>query len=167
MFGFTAELPINLSNKPQATYNYDNYISELRFRLQHTHQIARQNLTDRMHNNKKYYDQGVNMPDFKEGDQVLLLKHKRDNKYDCPYDEGWVIHRMLTPVTADIIKNGHRRRAHVDSLIQANDEAARRHCETTLPTQSKRRNGTSLATIHVNLLLTLAFSNDYSFIFLD
>lgn len=88
MFGFTAELPVSLTNKPRPTYNYDNYVSELRFRLQHTHQIARPNLTERMHNNKKYYDKKVNMPEFKEGDQVLLREQKRYTKYECPYDDG-------------------------------------------------------------------------------
>lgn len=123
MFGFKAELPINLTNKPQPTYNYDNYISELRYRLQHTHRIARQNLTDRMHSNKKYYDKKVNMPSFNVGDRVLLRKQKRDNKYDHPYENGWTIQKMLTPVTADIVKNGHRRRAHVDALIHEGDQA--------------------------------------------
>lgn len=88
MFGFTAELPVSLTNKPRPTYNYDNYVSELRFRLQHTHQIARPNLTERMHNNKKYYDKKVNMPEFKKGDQVLLREQKRYTKYECPYDDG-------------------------------------------------------------------------------
>lgn len=78
-----------------------------------------------MHNNKKYYDKKVNMPEFTEGDRVLLRKHKRDNKFDYPYDDGWTIQKMLTPVTADIVKNGHRRRAHVDALIHENDEAGR------------------------------------------
>lgn len=120
LFGFAAEIPVNLTRNPTPIYNYDSYISELRFRLQHSYKRARENLTRRSLENKKYYDKKVNDAKFELGDLVNHLKEKRDHKFDRPYDGPWRVTKKLSPVSVEITnESGVTKRAHVDSLKPA------------------------------------------------
>lgn len=116
LFGFAAEIPTNLTRNPGPIYNYDSYISELRYRLQHSHKMARENLIKRNLGNKKFYDKKVNEVDLKIGDCVNLLKQKKDHEFDRPYDGGWQITKILSPVSVEITKGRTTKRVHVDSL---------------------------------------------------
>jgi hypothetical protein len=44
LFGRPSVLPSALKGTPEPQYNYDDYVSELRSRLQQTHQLAHWNL---------------------------------------------------------------------------------------------------------------------------
>jgi transposase InsO family protein len=44
LFGYRARIPTALRAQPTTRYNYDNYVTELRGRLQSAHAIARENL---------------------------------------------------------------------------------------------------------------------------
>lgn len=120
LFGFAAEIPVNLTRNPTPVYNYDSYISELRFRLQHSYKRARENLTKRSLENKKYYDKRLNDAKFELGDLVNHLKEKKDHKFDRPYDGPWKVTKKLSPVSVEITNElGVTRRVHVDSLKPA------------------------------------------------
>jgi hypothetical protein len=41
VYGFKSEVPSALREAPQVQYNYDNYLAELKGRLQSAHEVAR------------------------------------------------------------------------------------------------------------------------------
>lgn len=82
LFGIEARLPTQFKKKPTVTYNYDNYVNEMRSRLQHSHQLARNHILKQKEKSKIYYDQNCKSVKIKIGDQVLLRNEKRANKLD-------------------------------------------------------------------------------------
>jgi transposase InsO family protein len=57
VYGFRSEVPSALRETPNVQYNYDNYLTELKGRLQSTHEVARQKLISSKEKSKEYYDQ--------------------------------------------------------------------------------------------------------------
>lgn len=93
VYGIKINLPTSLKNKPQAIYNYDNYYFELRYLLQKSHEIARQNQIRNKEKAKENYDTKLNKKQFKMGDKVLIQKlnikgqgRKLNQLYDGPYE---------------------------------------------------------------------------------
>lgn len=119
LFGFSAELPSNLLNEPRPMYNYDSYVSELRYRLQYTHKIAKQNLLERAHKNKGYYDQKTNELSLEVGDMVNQLKNVKGHKFERPYDGPWEVTKVISPGTVEIRRKNKTKRVLIDSLIKA------------------------------------------------
>lgn len=72
LYGFRPNLPGNLKTKPQAVYNYDNFLFELRYRLQKSHTIARENQIQNKIKSKQHYDKTTFTPKFRVGDLVLM-----------------------------------------------------------------------------------------------
>lgn len=120
LFGFSAEMPSNLLNEPRPVYNYDSYISELRYRLQYTHKVAKQNLLERAQKNKGYYDQKTNELILEVGDMVNQLKNIKSHKFERPYDGPWEVTKVISPGVVEIRRKNKTRRVLVDSLIKAN-----------------------------------------------
>ena len=94
IYGFKSEIPTALKEKPSVHYNYDDYLMELRGRLQSAHEVARQRLVTKKEESKKYYDKGTEPCDFQVGQKVLLydetVRRGRSKKlspqYVGPYD---------------------------------------------------------------------------------
>lgn len=80
MYGYPPKLPSVLKSNPTTSYNYDNYANELKARLQHSHQVAKENLIEQKGKSKKYYDKNTKPKTFCLGDKVLLKNHTRKNK---------------------------------------------------------------------------------------
>jgi hypothetical protein len=57
--GFKSEVPVALREAPDVQYNYDNYLTELKGRLQSTHEVARQKLISNKEKSKEYYDKNA------------------------------------------------------------------------------------------------------------
>jgi transposase InsO family protein len=73
MFGHPSILPSALKGPPEPQYNYDDYVSELRCRLQTTHQQAHQNLISSKNKSKSYHDEMARPLKLQVGDKVLLF----------------------------------------------------------------------------------------------
>ena len=74
MFGRKANIPGCLQMRPkEVNYSTDDYLAELKSRLQSCYVRARENLLDGKAKNKKTYDRKSNLEIFKEGDKVLLF----------------------------------------------------------------------------------------------
>ena len=58
VYGFKSEVPSALRETPSVQYNYDNYLTELKGRLQSAHEIARQKLIISKEKSKEYHDKG-------------------------------------------------------------------------------------------------------------
>jgi transposase InsO family protein len=72
LFGHTARIPSALQAQPIPRYNYDDYVSELRGRLQSAHAIARENLLKSKARSKADYDKKAVHIAPRVGDKVLL-----------------------------------------------------------------------------------------------
>jgi hypothetical protein len=53
VYGLKSEVPSALKEKPSVKYNYDDYLVELRGRLQSAHEVARQRLISKKEKSKE------------------------------------------------------------------------------------------------------------------
>lgn len=102
LYGFKASLPSSIQKSPEPCYNYDDYLNELRVRLQTTHKLARDNLIKSKEKSKGVYDNKVNPIILQEGDKVFVKNEKRVSKFSPiwlgPYDVVKPISRENTAV---------------------------------------------------------------------
>jgi len=73
LFGHRARIPSVLRAQPTPRYNYDDYVSELKGRLQSAHAIARKTLLQSKERSKVDYDKKVVHITPHVGDKVLLF----------------------------------------------------------------------------------------------
>jgi len=66
-------VPSALRETPTVLYNYDDYVMELKGRLQSSHEIARQRLLSGKERSKEYYDKGSEIPTIQVGQTVLIF----------------------------------------------------------------------------------------------
>ena len=71
--GRPSTLPSALRKPPEPQYNYDDYASELRDRLQTFHQQAHKKLIESTGRNKDHYDETAGQTNLQVGDKVLLF----------------------------------------------------------------------------------------------
>ena len=94
VYGFKSEVPSALKEKPTVGYSYDDYLMELKGRLQSAHEVARQRLISKKEKSKEYYDKDAEQCEFEVGQKVLLhdeaVRRGRSKKlspqYVGPYD---------------------------------------------------------------------------------
>jgi transposase InsO family protein len=72
VYGFRSEVPSALREAPTTQYNYD-YLTELRGRLQSSHEVAREKLLSGKVKSKEYYDKNSERVEIKVGQKILLL----------------------------------------------------------------------------------------------
>lgn len=68
VFGHTSTLPSALKDQPSPQYSYDDYVAELKSRLQ----TAKENLLSSKTRSKERYDKKTESMELREGDKVLL-----------------------------------------------------------------------------------------------
>jgi hypothetical protein len=73
VYGFRSEVPSALRDTPNVQYNYENYLTELRRRLQLAHEVARQKLISRKEKSKEYYDKRSETFEIQIGQKVMLF----------------------------------------------------------------------------------------------
>lgn len=91
LFGIKPNIPASLTAKPEFKYTYDDYVSELKVKLQKSHEIAKNHIGKSKEMNKKYYDRKHNLVTFKIGEKVYLLNEthsKGKSKKLRPHYEG-------------------------------------------------------------------------------
>lgn len=88
VFGRKANLPVNTFDKIDPVYNTDNYIKELKYRLQITNKRARELIVKYKNKMKEIYDKNSNEIVLNVGDKIKIrdfAKHKLDSVYRGPY----------------------------------------------------------------------------------
>lgn len=65
---------------PEPRYNYEDYHLELKQKLQLSHQIARDRLSEQKQKTKEHYDRKLNEITVHVGDRVLLKNSARKGK---------------------------------------------------------------------------------------
>jgi transposase InsO family protein len=73
LFGYRARIPTALQAQPTTRYNYDDYVTEIRGRLQSAHAIARENLLQSKARSKIDFDRKTVGLTLQVGDKVLLF----------------------------------------------------------------------------------------------
>jgi hypothetical protein len=73
MFGRLSTLPSALKKPPSPQYNHEDYVSELRGRLQSAHQQVHKRLLESKANSKEQYDKNARLTKFQVGGKVLLF----------------------------------------------------------------------------------------------
>ena len=91
VFGNEAKTPSSLKSDPKFSYSIDDYIDNLKTKLQVSWKHANENLINSKNKSKTFYDQKLIKPSFKVGDKVLLLNEKSSkglSKKLCPSYTG-------------------------------------------------------------------------------
>ncbi len=114
VFGYKLALPTNLTKTPEPIYNYDDFYSELKFKLQTAHHRAREELLKSKLTNKKQYDKNSSISEYKVGDKVLLTNEQRLTKLHHPFIGPFEITEIISDVNVKIKKNGK------DSIVHMN-----------------------------------------------
>lgn len=96
LYGYKPNIPSSFQNDPSVVYNYDDYISDLRYRLQTSYAIAKRNAIEQKEKNKAYYDRKSNVVNFNVGDYVLLKKENRSK-----LDPLWTGPHTITDIISD------------------------------------------------------------------
>lgn len=61
-----------MTRKPDVLYNYNKYLSELKFRLQHANKIAAENLRLSKIRSKEFYHRTAKQTLYNVGDFILI-----------------------------------------------------------------------------------------------
>jgi len=89
VYGSRSEVLSALRETPSVQYNYENYLTELRGRLQSEHEVARQKLISSKEKSKEYYDKSPQTFEIQIGQKVLLFdetaRRRRSKKLSPQY----------------------------------------------------------------------------------
>jgi hypothetical protein len=118
IYGRKADLPSAVRREPQPMYNFEDYVSELRFRLQASHAIARQSIKTKKEISKRYYDKNAKPVQFNVGDLVLLKKVNKENKLSSLYEGPYKISDINSPENSTIVMKRRSVRVNNNRLIK-------------------------------------------------
>lgn len=120
VYGHKASLPSNLKQEPILNYNYDDYLNDLKYKLQYSHKIAHENILNKKYNSKEQYDQRSNNQDFQVGDKVLLhdetVRRGRSKKLDPIWVGPYTIISKDSPVNYTINTGRRNLQVHANRL---------------------------------------------------
>lgn len=85
VFGRLVTLPSDIFEKTDTIYNFEDYVKEFRFKLQHAQLKAKELLNVSKNKNKVYYDKNAKPIDLKINDLVLLKVENR-KKFQSPFE---------------------------------------------------------------------------------
>jgi hypothetical protein len=119
VYGFKSTMPSALQANPSVQYSYDDFVAELKGRLQTAHRIARERLTDAKEKSKEHYDLDSKPISFHIGDRVLLydetVRRERSRKL-CSQWLGPYKIISLDKVNATIRKGRRSQKVHINRL---------------------------------------------------
>jgi len=119
LFGRPSTLPSALKRLPEPQYNYDDYASELKGRLQMVHQHAHKNLVKSKGRSKEHYDRTVGQTKLKVGDNVLLfdetVRRGRSRKLSAQWVGPYTI-TDIDKVNATIARGRKSTNVHINRL---------------------------------------------------
>ena len=119
LFGHPSTLPSALQKPPDPQYNYDDYVLELKGRLQTAHQQAHQNLIGCKEKSKVHYDQTTGTTNLQVGDEVLLfdetVRRGRSRKLSAQWLGPYTI-TEIDKVNATIARGRKSVKVHVNRL---------------------------------------------------
>ena len=120
LFGRKPPLPNFMNEKASLNYStYDDYVNEVKQRLQIVHQLASDKINNKKLNEKDHYDQKCVKYTFKIGDKVLLydesVRRGRSKKLESPWVGPYTIIELHN-VNAKIKKGRSCQTVHLNRL---------------------------------------------------
>lgn len=116
LFGFVSEIPTNLKRKPEPVYTWDKYVSELKYKLQTSFTLARENLLKNKLVAKKRHDSTIRPVDLAVNDKVLLKNETRTSKLSPVWIGPFEVITVHSNHNVTIKKRGKPIRVHIDRL---------------------------------------------------
>jgi hypothetical protein len=119
LFGRQSTLPSALKKPPETQYNYGDYVSELRSRLQTVHHHAHRNLIAGKGKSKEHYDKTSGETKLQVGDKVLLFDETVRRGRSRTLSAQWIGPYKITEidkVNANITRGRKSTKVHVNSL---------------------------------------------------
>lgn len=80
VFGHKPSIPHSFMKSPEPLYNYDDYMKEFKYRMQISHKLAKENISNSKSISKNYYDKSLNPVKFDSNDLVLLKNENKKGK---------------------------------------------------------------------------------------
>ena len=119
VYGFRSEVPSALRERPSVSYCYDDYLMELKGRLQSAHEVARQRLITAKERSKEHYDRGAEACDFQVGQKILLrdetVRRGRSRKLSPQYVGPYEV-VAVEGVNVTIKKGRRTQKVHVNRV---------------------------------------------------
>jgi hypothetical protein len=119
VYGFKSEVPSALRESPGIQYNYEDYLTELKGRLQTAHEMAREKLISRKEKSTEYYDKGAEPFELNVGQRVLLydetVRRGRSRKLSPQYIGPYEV-LSVNGVNATIKKGRTTQQVHINRL---------------------------------------------------
>jgi hypothetical protein len=119
VYGYRSQLPSVFHKEPSTQYNYDDYLIELKSRLQTAHDVAKQKLIDAKQKSKEYFDTKINEIKLSVGDKVLLYDETGRRGRSKKLSNQWIGPYAIIGIDKvnAIIKKGKRvQKVHVNRL---------------------------------------------------
>ncbi|XP_044761285.1 uncharacterized protein LOC123318665 [Coccinella septempunctata] len=120
LFGKQPQIPTSLTNSVDFKYTYENYVDELKLKLQKSQEIARNNILKSKETSKIYYDKKSRNTEFKLGEKVLLLNEKsekgKSKKLSQQYTGPYEIIEINSPVNVTIQIKRRKVKVHTNRL---------------------------------------------------
>ena len=119
LFGYKPELPAAITKTIDPIYNFDDYVIELKARLQNGYEKVRQNLIESKNNNKKHYDKNSKPLLLAVGCKVLLknMNNKTNKKVSPIYEGPYEIVEVNSPENSTI-KIGNKQKLVHNNLLK-------------------------------------------------
>ena len=115
VFGKITNIPSNLGVTIDPIYNFDSYISELKYRLNLSLADARTNLLESKGKSKVNYDKRMYVPKLPTvGDKVLVLNNARKNKTEPYYSGPYSVTKVELP-NIYILYKGQNKMIHLNN----------------------------------------------------
>jgi len=119
LFGRPSTLPSALKKPPEPRYNYDDYVLELKGRLQTVHQQAHKNLIESKGKSKEHYDKTAGQSKLQVGNKVLLFDETVRRSTSRKLSAQWLGRYTITEmdkVNATIAKGRKSIKVHINRL---------------------------------------------------
>lgn len=107
VFAFKPNLRSSLKMELDIVYNYDDYLVDLKYRIQKSFDIARQSLLNNKEKTKIYFDKKAKFVSFKPGEKVLLKNEHRTNKLSPIWSGPYNVIKISSPENT-LIKIGNK-----------------------------------------------------------
>lgn len=106
-----------LQNRVDPIYNVEDYVKQVKYRLQSASKIAHNFLIASKEHNKKYYDKNKNLSNFKINDKVFL-KEVNKNKLESVYTGPYIIKNINDLNVTIVSENNKSKIVHKNNIIK-------------------------------------------------
>ena len=120
LYGHIPSLPTSIQQPVKTNYTYDDFVANLKQKLQYSNQLARENLFQSKISSKENYDKRNLVRNFNVGDKVLLfdesVRRGRSKKLSSLWIGPYTIIKKLSDVNYSIQKGKHKQTIHANRL---------------------------------------------------